>query len=385
MSHSRTTRSTKATDEVPDSGVQRDDRSETSMEDDPSQQPLFDSQITPQVPLPDKPMSDLAVMMQFMLQRDAATASKQDERLRRDEERREQDQEERREQRQWDRQQEKEKAQQERLDRQKAETEQRNQDRADRERLEQRMANSQASLERRWMEQEQARTKESQLHLAEQLTREEVRQTEQRTREELRQTEQRTREDTRQSKMDVKAYSQAFSSFKKLTDPKELEALLHSFEEVAELNEIPRNRWVLYLTPLLDEVSATCRNGMPNETRSDYDVVKEALMSLHNFHRGYYRAHWEMLHWKEREDASYLNILNDLKITQVAWSKIEDDAKDWMLQEQFIRVLHPDIKNYVILQDPKTAKDAAMIADHFYAQSPRLPHLRPSQRPPSQP
>lgn len=104
-------------------------------------------------------------------------------------------------------------------------------------------------------------------------------------------------------------------------------------------------------------------------------------MSLHNFHRGYYRSRWEMLHWKETEGSSYLSLLNEMSSTQVAWKKIKDDMQDWMLQEQFLRVLHPEFKSYVILQDPKTAKEAATIADQFHMHTPHLPYLRPAQQP----
>lgn len=146
---------------------------------------------------------------------------------------------------------------------------------------------------------------------------------------------------------------------------------------MAQLTEVPREKWVIFLTPLLDEVSAACRNGMPTESCSDYDVVKTALLTLHDFHRGYYRSRREIQHWVEAEGISYHNLLNDMASTQGAWKKLEDNMQDWMLREQFLRVLHPEVSSYVKLQDPKTAREAATIASRYHTHNPHLPYLRP--------
>lgn len=98
------------------------------------------------------------------------------------------------------------------------------------------------------------------------------------------------RQTAQQLQRDRTAHAQAFSSLTKISSAEDLEQLLQSFEEIARLNEVTQTNWVLHLSPLLDKVSATCRNGMPSDIRSNYEEVKKALLQLHHFHRGYYRT-----------------------------------------------------------------------------------------------
>lgn len=305
--HPMDTRGTaKHPDHIPDSGIPADEMSGSQTEDHPSQTPLFDSQIVAETPIPDKPQSDIATFMQFMMSRDSLMREQREKELQVEQKERfnyqkaldkqRMDHENAARKREHDAHQaqlqrenaaveaqlkrhsdaqaaqlkREDAAKREQLERdqaaQTAQLERENALRAERDHTENRLAAAQRALESRLAEQERTR-------LATEAS--------------MREQDIEFR-DRRQAKLDLKSYSQAFSSFKKLTDPKGLEAFLQSFEEIALLTEIPRERWVVFLTPLLDDSSATFRNAMPDDTRTDYDAVKEGLLNLHDFHRDYY-------------------------------------------------------------------------------------------------
>lgn len=156
--------------------------------------------------------------------------------------------------------------------------------------------------------------------------------------------EERAQNAHRQEQNDLRLHSQAFTAFKKLTNPEEIEVHLQTFEEVATMAKIPRERWVTLLLPLLDDASVSARNSMPEETRCDYSAVKEALLNLHGRHRAHYRKKWNGDSFDQEKCKSFIQLHTYLKGTWMAWNKQEDNA-DWMIREQFYRITHPEISN----------------------------------------
>lgn len=116
---------------------------------------------------------------------------------------------------------------------------------------------------------------------------------------------------------------------------------------------------------------------MPSDTRSNYDLVKQALLELHNFQRSYYRQQWSGRHFKDKTDMLYQRVANELKCTLLAWKKLESNTLDWMWREQFLQVIHPEVRSYVLLQDPSTAKEAYEVAERYHSQNPHLPRFNP--------
>lgn len=353
--HPMDTRSSKPQDEASATGQLTEDEERGSSSEEEEEmgstpRSVVDPRIMPENPIPSTPQSDLTTLMQFLVMKDAQERERQ-ESIRKQErkERRKRDAEDKKDRLA------REEAQRKR-DEKALEAQQRREDkiRKDRERAEARIAEAQRALEERLADQETSRRKES----------ERIR------------SEEHLRADERQSKIDLRTHSQAFASFKKLTNPKGLEALLQSFEEVAQLNDVPKDKWAILLTPLLNDASASFRNAMPKFSRCSYDAVKTALLNLHEFHRDHYRSLWTGRHLEETSDLSFQTITNELSGTFLSWKKLEDNVQDWMIREQFLKIIHPEVSSYVIMQDPKTAKEAAEIASRFRSQNPHLPHLK---------
>lgn len=189
----------------------------------------------------------------------------------------------------------------------------------------------------------------------------------------------REQNNLRQAQNDLRLHSQAFAAFKKLTNPDEIEAHMQTFEEVADMNKIPRDRWVTLLLPLLDDVSIAARNAMPEETRRDYQAVKEVLLNLHGRHRGHFRKKWAGETFDVDKCKSYLQLHTHLKQTLTAWNKQEEDT-DWMIREQFYRIAQPDVSRYVALQDPDSAMKAFQLADVYKSQNPHLHWLKRQEK-----
>lgn len=162
--------------------------------------------------------------------------------------------------------------------------------------------------------------------------------------------------------MDQRTASQAFASFKKLVDTEAIEAHLASFEEVARQAEIPRDRWVTFLTPLLDDQSAAFRNSMPPDTRADYDAVKKDLLELHGHNRNHYRNQWT---GASTNPTTFQQVRNHLNRVYLAWKELEPSIQDWAVREQFLKIIEPEVSKYVAMQDPQTSKKAQEIADLY--------------------
>lgn len=140
---------------------------------------------------------------------------------------------------------------------------------------------------------------------------------------------------------------------------------------------VPKERWSMLLAPLLDETSAAHRCGMDEEDMMSYDKVKEALLSFHEFHRDYYRNRWNNACSEEFPNPTFHNIANDLRKTFDSWAKLEESTKEWMIREQFLKLINPEIRRYVTLQDPSSIKEAVEIAARFKGQNQHLTNLKP--------
>lgn len=143
---------------------------------------------------------------------------------------------------------------------------------------------------------------------------------------------------------------------------------------MAQAGGIPKDRWSKLLAPLLDDASAAHRESMSNEDRSNYDLVKEALLLFNEFNREYYRQQWSRKNFHNKSSEwSYQRLVNELEGTFIAWKKLEGNTTNWVIREQFLQVINPKVSNYVLLQNPNTAKEAHQIATRYHAQHQHLP------------
>ena len=152
----------------------------------------------------------------------------------------------------------------------------------------------------------------------------------------------------------------------KLSDQDDIEAHLTTFERVMRAYEVKEERWAVKLAPQLTGKAQQAYAAMSTEQAGDYEALKKAILRRYDTSEETYRQRFRAATKKEDEVVSELAVrLNDLlqKWTKTCMSA--DEVRDRVVQEQLLNSLPMDIRIWVGEHRPKTAAEAAELADNY--------------------
>ncbi|XP_071979079.1 uncharacterized protein [Engystomops pustulosus] len=157
----------------------------------------------------------------------------------------------------------------------------------------------------------------------------------------------------------------------------DLDIFLRSFEKTCRQYHLPREQWAQYLSPGLRGKALEVFADLPHELDEDYDAIKTALIKKYNLTPEVYRKKFRSV--KRGPTDSYADTVGNLRTTFLQWTRglsvnSREDLEDLMIKDQFLHICPVDVRQFVCDREPKTADEAAQIADSYTAN--RMPEAK---------
>ncbi|XP_071987250.1 uncharacterized protein [Engystomops pustulosus] len=157
----------------------------------------------------------------------------------------------------------------------------------------------------------------------------------------------------------------------------DLDIFLRSFEKTCRQYHLPREQWAQYLSPGLRGKALEVFADLPLELDEDYDAIKAALIKKYNLTPEVYRKKFRSV--KRETTESYADTVGNLRTTFLQWTRglsvnSREDLEDLMIKDQFLHICPVDVRQFVCDREPKTADEAAQIADSYTAN--RMPEAK---------
>ncbi|XP_045899032.1 uncharacterized protein LOC123967029 isoform X2 [Micropterus dolomieu] len=155
----------------------------------------------------------------------------------------------------------------------------------------------------------------------------------------------------------------------KLTENDDVEHFLITFERIAVACRWPKVDWVFRLLPLLTGKARGAYVHMDIDDAHEYDKVKMAILKKYDINPETYRQRFRSLHVELEESPKELYVR--LKELYVKWiqpqGKTLHEISEILIMEQYLRMLSPELQVWVKEHGPKSAAEAATLADVFVA------------------
>ncbi len=155
----------------------------------------------------------------------------------------------------------------------------------------------------------------------------------------------------------------------KLSDTDDVEHFLVTFERIAVACRWTKTDWVWHLIPLLTGKARAAYVNMDLNESTDYDKVKYTILKKYDVNVETYRQKFRSLTVDPVEGPKEL--YNWLKELFGKWiqpkSKTVEEVSEILILEQYLRMLSPELQVWVRERDPRTAAEAASLADVFVA------------------
>ncbi|KAL4008578.1 hypothetical protein ACER0C_002430 [Sarotherodon galilaeus] len=152
-----------------------------------------------------------------------------------------------------------------------------------------------------------------------------------------------------------------------LSTEDDIEHFLTTFERMANVCRWPRDEWAFRLVPLLTGKARTAYILMDLTDSENYDKVKEAILAKYEIIADTYRRCFRSLNVEPGETPRELYVR--LKDLFSRWIKPEkstvEEISEQIILEQFLRMVNPELEIWIREHDPKTAKEAASLAEVF--------------------
>lgn len=155
----------------------------------------------------------------------------------------------------------------------------------------------------------------------------------------------------------------------KLADSDDIEHFLITFERIATACRWPKADWTFHLIPLLTGKARAAYVNMDLDDCIEYEKVKAAILIKYDISAETYRQRFRSLDVYPSESPKELYIR--LKELYGKWirprEKTIEEVGEMIILEQYLRMLSPELQVWVRERDPRTAADAASLADVFVA------------------
>ncbi|KAK7913399.1 hypothetical protein WMY93_013610 [Mugilogobius chulae] len=155
----------------------------------------------------------------------------------------------------------------------------------------------------------------------------------------------------------------------KLTTEDDIEHYLITFERIAAVCRWHHRDWVFRLIPLLTGKARAAYVHMDMDEALDYEKVKLAILQKYDINAETYRQRFRSLDVDPGESPKELYVR--LKELYGKWiqpkNKTVTDVSELIILEQYLRMLSPELQVWIKEHDPKTATEAATLAEVFVA------------------
>ncbi|XP_060094642.1 zinc finger protein 397-like [Heteronotia binoei] len=144
-------------------------------------------------------------------------------------------------------------------------------------------------------------------------------------------------------------------------------AFLASFEQVAVACRWPKEEWAAHLLPALSGEAKQAYSRLDSRDREDYGKVKVAILRGDAMSREKSRQHFRHFCYQEAEGPR--GTYSRLQELCRRWLKVERHSKEQIIEflilEQFLIVLPPEVQNWVRERGPETCSQAVALAEEF--------------------
>ena len=162
-----------------------------------------------------------------------------------------------------------------------------------------------------------------------------------------------------------------------LQDGEEITSYFNRFERVAELLSVDPDSYAARLGSLLTGKAAQIYTSLSADITSNYDSLKKALLTGFNKTPDGYRL--EFRNAKISTGETFLQFSFNLTRLFQAWLEASgvgqtfDDLKDFMILDQFLSSLHPDLRVFLKERSPKALAEAIKLANDWTSAHPSQP------------
>ncbi|KAL7841317.1 hypothetical protein SRHO_G00250080 [Serrasalmus rhombeus] len=154
-----------------------------------------------------------------------------------------------------------------------------------------------------------------------------------------------------------------------LKESDDIEQYLTMFERMAQAAKWPVEIWAVHLVPLLDGKARAAYVAMEGEETGDYSKIKGALLRKYEINKETYRQRFRVCAVQDgetpRELFTRLKSLYEKWMTPQAKSKEEIGAT--IIMEQYLSMVSPELRRWIIERNPSTAVEAVHMAEAFVA------------------
>ncbi len=152
-----------------------------------------------------------------------------------------------------------------------------------------------------------------------------------------------------------------------LSPDDDIEHFLTTFERMARVCRWPKDGWAVRLVPLLTGKARSAYVLMDMKDSEKYEKVKAAILAKYEITPDTYRRRFRSLKIEPGETPQELYVrLKDLFCKWVKPDKSTvKELSETIILEQFLRMVHPELEIWIREHDPKTAEEAARLAEVF--------------------
>ncbi|XP_076064942.1 uncharacterized protein LOC143038983 [Oratosquilla oratoria] len=162
-----------------------------------------------------------------------------------------------------------------------------------------------------------------------------------------------------------------------LREGEDIASYLNRFERIAELLKLSPDSYAVRLGSLLTGKAADMYIYLSPEIPKNYELLKKALLSGSNKTPDGYHVHFRNA--KISSGETFLQFSFQLTRLFQAWlyssyvGNTFNGSKDFMILDQFLSSLHPDLRAFIKERRPSTLTEAIRLADDWTSAHPNLP------------
>ncbi|XP_069611072.1 uncharacterized protein [Ranitomeya imitator] len=150
----------------------------------------------------------------------------------------------------------------------------------------------------------------------------------------------------------------------------DLDTFLRAFEKACRQYRLPTDERARYLTPGLRGKALEAFAALSQEQDGDYEAIKQALIAKYQLTPEVYRRKFRILQRGPHD--SYSDVVHGLGTHFDQWTQglsvtTFAQLRDLMIKDQFFHLCPAEVRQFVMVREPKDVTKAVQIADAYEA------------------
>ncbi|KAM5191708.1 uncharacterized protein ACMZJ9_002089 [Mantella aurantiaca] len=150
----------------------------------------------------------------------------------------------------------------------------------------------------------------------------------------------------------------------------DMDTFLQGFERTCRQYSLPKEEWAKYLTPGLKGKALEAFVSLSEDQGGDYEAIKEAIVKRYHLTPEVYRKRFRTM--QRGSSDSYMDLACNLHTAFQQWLKglsvtTFETLQELLIKDQFLHLCPTEVRQFVLDREPKTADQAAEIADSYAA------------------